>query len=96
MWPGGDGGTLFVTDSTHDTGVAVTGPFPDGPVAAVTPCGSNSAPSVCPAPPTFPANFLGSLNPWTGQITALPVGGVPFTPQGGLLFMGDRDRQRHG
>jgi len=90
-WPGDGGGTLFATDSANDAVVAVTGRFPDGPVVAVTPCGSNSAPSVCPAPPTFPSNSLGSLNPWTGQVTTLPVGGVPFTPQGGLVFVGDRD-----
>jgi len=94
-WPGEDRGTLFATDSTHDAVVAVTGGFPDRPVVAVTPCGSNSAPSTCPAPPAFPSNYLGSLNPWTGQITALPVEGVPFTPQGGLLFVGGRDGQGH-
>jgi len=42
-----------------------------------------------------PPNSLGSVNPWTGQVTTLPVGGVPFTPQGGLLFMGDRAGQGH-
>jgi hypothetical protein len=52
-------------------------------------------PSVCPAPPSFPANSLGSVNPWTGQVTTLAVGGVHFTPQGGLLFVNDRDGQGH-
>jgi hypothetical protein len=94
-WPTEDRGTLFATDSTNDAVDAVTGPFPDGPVVAATPCGSNSAPSTCPAPPTFPANFLGSLNPWTGQVTPLSVRGAAFVPQGGLLFVGDRDRD-HG
>ena len=42
-----------------------------------------------------PPNYLGSLNPWTGQVTALTVGGVPFTPQGGLLFVGGRDGYGH-
>ncbi len=84
-WPDSDGGALYATDSTNDAVDAVTGHFPDGPVVAVTPCGSSSAPSTCPAPPTYPANYLGSLNPWTGQITALAVGGVPLVPQGGLL-----------
>ena len=79
--------------STHDAVVAVTGGFPDRPVVAVTPCGSNNAPSTCPAPPASP-NSLGSLNPWTGQVTALTVGGVPFTPQGGLLFVGRTGRSR--
>ena len=89
----GGHGVLYATDSTNDTVDAVTGDFPDGPVAAATPCGANSAPATCPAPPTYPANYLASLNPWTGQLTALTVGGVPFVPQGGLLFVGHPDRQ---
>jgi hypothetical protein len=87
-WPGSGDGALYATDSTNDTVDVITGHFPNGPVVAVTPCGSNSAPSMCPAPPAFPANYLGSLNPWTGQITALTVGGVALAPQGGLLFAG--------
>jgi len=92
-WPDSDGGALYATDSTNATVDVVTGHFPDGPVVAVTPCGSNSAPSTCPAPPAFPGNFLGSLNPWTGQITALTVGGVPLVPQGGLLSVDQRGGQ---
>ena len=91
-WPDQGHGTLFATDSTYDAIVAVTGDFPDGPVVAATPCGANSAPAMCPAPPAYPANYLASLNPWTGRVTALTVGGVPFVPQGGLLFAGDRDQ----
>jgi hypothetical protein len=86
-WPDGQPGTLYSTDSTHDTVVAVRGTFPDGPVAAATPCGANSAPATCPAPPAFPANYLASLNPWTGAVTKLSVAGVPYVPQGGLLFV---------
>ena len=90
-WPDDGHGVLYATDSTNDAVVAVTGDFPDGPVVAATPCSANNAPATCPAPPTYPANYLASLNPWTGQVTALTVGGVPFVPQGGLLFVGDRD-----
>jgi hypothetical protein len=86
-WPHGHPGVLYSTDSTHDTVVAVLGTFPNRPVVAATPCGSNSAPATCPAPPTFPANFLGSLDPSTGDVTALSVTGVPYVPQGGLLFV---------
>ena len=86
-WPDGGHGTLYATDSNNDTVDAVTGDFPSGPVVAATPCGSNSAPATCPDPPTFPANYLGSVNPWTGQVDALTVGGVPFVPQGGLLYV---------
>jgi hypothetical protein len=91
-WPDEGHGTLYATDSTNDAVVAVTGDFPGGAVVAATPCGSNSAPATCPAPPAFPANYLASLNPWTGQVTALHVGGVPFVPQGGLLFAGDLEQ----
>ncbi len=51
------------------------------------------APATCPAPPAYPANYLGALNPWTGQVTALTVGGTAFVPQGGLLFVAGRDGQ---
>jgi hypothetical protein len=90
-WPDGSHGTLFATDSTYDTVDAITGDLPDGPVVAATPCGADSAPATCPAPPKYPANYLAGLNAWTGQVTGLAVGGVPFVPQGGLLFVGDRD-----
>lgn len=93
VWPDGGRGALYATDSTNDAIDVVTGDFPSGPVVAATPCGSNSAPATCPAPPTFPANFLGSLNPWTGQITSLTVGGVPLVPQGGLLYVDERGDQ---
>ena len=90
-WPDGGHGTLYATDSTYDTVDTITGDFTDGPVVAATPCGADSAPATCPAPPMYPANYLASLNAWTGQVTALAVGGVPFVPQGGLLFVGDHD-----
>jgi hypothetical protein len=80
-------GTLYATDSTNNTIDAVTGDFPQNPVVAVTPCGSNSAPATCPAPPQFPANYLGTLNPWTGDISPLSTTGAAFVPQGGLLFV---------
>jgi hypothetical protein len=79
-------GVLYATDSTNDAIDAISGDFPHGPIVAATPCGSNSAPATCPAP-GFPANYLGSLNPWTGTVTQLTVGGAAFVPQGGLLFM---------
>lgn len=86
QWADGPG-VLYATDSTNDAVDVLGGDFPQGPIVAVTPCGSNSAPSTCPDPPTFPANYLGSLNPWTGTISPLAVGGAAFVPQGGLLFV---------
>ncbi len=93
-WPDDDGaGTLYATDSTNDAVDTVTGDFPDGPVVAATPCGANSAPATCPDPPRYPANYLATLNPWSGQVTPLTVGGAAFVPQGGLLFVGDDNGQ---
>ena len=91
-WPLGEQGTLYATDSTNDAVDAVRGDLPDVVVAA-TPCGANDAPATCPQPPAFPANYLASLDPWTGRVTALSVAGVPFVPQGGLLYISDCDGQ---
>jgi hypothetical protein len=84
-FPGGSG-ELFATDSTNDNVDVIRGAFPPGPVAAATPCGANNAPATCPAP-GFPPNFLASINPWTGAVNQLSVGGATFTPQGGLLWL---------
>lgn len=80
-------GVLYGTDSTNDAIDVLGGTFGSNPIVAVTPCGNNLAPSPCPAPPQFPANYLGSLNPWTGAITPVPVSGANFVPQGGLVFV---------
>jgi hypothetical protein len=85
-WPNDHSGALYSTDSTNDAVDVVTGPFhPGQPLVVATPCGSNLAPSVCPAP-NFPANYLATLNPWTGQVTAVTTQGAPYVPQGGLVF----------
>jgi hypothetical protein len=80
-------GVLYGTDSTNDAVDALGGTFGANPIVAVTPCGANSAPATCPSLPDYPPNYLGSLDPWTGRITPVPVGGAAFVPQGGLLFM---------
>ncbi|HSZ35697.1 MAG TPA: hypothetical protein VK773_01300 [Acidimicrobiales bacterium] len=77
-------GVLYGTDSTNDAVVALRGTFGSNPIVAVTPCGANSAPTTCPS---LPANYLGSLDPWTGAITPVPVSGADFVPQGGLVFV---------
>jgi hypothetical protein len=87
-WPTDQSGRLFTTDSTNDAVDVVTGPFRnDQPVVVATPCGANSAPATCPAPPSFPENYLATLNPWTGQVTAVTIEGAPYVPQGGLAFV---------
>jgi hypothetical protein len=80
-------GVLYATDSTNDAVDVLGGTFGANAIVAVTPCGANTAPSTCPSPPAFPPNYVGSLNPWTGAITPVPVSGAAFVPQGGLVFM---------
>ncbi len=68
--------------------LVITGPFSRfQPLAVATPCGANSAPATCPAPPSFPANYLATLNPWTGQVQAVATQGATYVPQGGLVFV---------
>jgi hypothetical protein len=94
-WPTSSSGTLYSTDSSNDSVDAITGRFPvDQPLVVATPCGANSAPATCPAPPAFPANFLAALNPWTGVVSAVTIQGATYTPQGGLLFVPGRVRPR--
>ena len=83
-------GRLYSTDSTNDSVDVITGLFHLGvPVAVATPCGANSAPATCPGP-GYPANFLATINPWTGMVKALAVSGAPYVPQGGLAFVPGR------
>jgi hypothetical protein len=90
-WPTAGHGLLYTTDSTNDAIDTVSGRFEPGqPFVAATPCGANSAPATCPAPPTYPANYLATLNPRTGQVTAVTTEGAAYTPQGGLLFISTR------
>ena len=84
-WATSHDGRLYATDNGAGTVDVVTGPFTPGSVfEAVTPCDANGAPSVCPGP-GYPANYLGTLNPWTGHISRVPVGGAVLNPQG-MLF----------
>ena len=89
-----DDGLLFVTDASSDSVDAVTGPFHVGEAfVSATPCGSNNAPSTCPAPPQFPANFLGTLDLNTGSVNQVPVSGVSLTPQGTVFVGGGENRK---
>jgi hypothetical protein len=84
-WATSPFGHLYTADHDGDTIDAVTGPFRIGSVfVAVTPCDADNAPATCPAP-GFPPNYLGSLNPWTGQISRVPVTASP-QPQG-MIFI---------
>jgi hypothetical protein len=81
------GGRLYSTDSTNDAVDLITGHLGNEQVAVATPCGSNSAPATCPAPPSYPANYLATVNPWTGQVSPLSVQGAAYVPEGGLVYV---------
>jgi hypothetical protein len=87
-WATDRDGHLYATDSSNNAVDVVTGRFQDGSVlVAVTPCNANSAPSTCPAP-GFQAPYLGSLNLWTGQISAVPTTGTSLQPKGMIFVNG--------
>ncbi|HEY2505447.1 MAG TPA: hypothetical protein VGI58_02945 [Streptosporangiaceae bacterium] len=84
-WTAGRG-VLVGTNTSGDTVDEITGRFRPGTIfVAVTPCDASDAPATCPGP-AFPANFLGTLNPWTGAITPAQLAGPAFQPQG-LIFV---------
>ena len=85
-WPTSWNSTLYATDNGADTVRAVDGrPFwPGLAFVAVTPCSANSAPTTCPAP-GYPANYLGQLNMYTGQIIGVRLNGT-LHPQG-MIFV---------
>jgi len=85
-WPSSDSGALYITDNAANTIYSVTGRFRRGQTfVATTPCDSNSAPSTCPGP-GYPANYLGTLNSNTGQITPVTITGPAVAAQG-MLFL---------
>jgi len=87
-WATSWGGKLYATDPGADTVSVIDSRlfWPGVAYVAVTPCNSNSAPSTCPAPPQFPANYLGQLNMSTGQVTPVHVYGGTLHPVG-LVFV---------
>ncbi len=88
VWATSWDGRLYVTDSGADTLSVVTGPFRPGTAfSSVTPCNANSAPATCPAPPKFPANYLGTLNTRTGQLSPVNLHGHTLHSQS-LEFVG--------
>ncbi|HEV2374670.1 MAG TPA: hypothetical protein VGS19_21225 [Streptosporangiaceae bacterium] len=85
-WATSASGTLYTTDSGADTVDAITGSFKPGTAyTAVTPCNANSAPSVCPAPPKYGPNYLGTIDLKTGVVSKVAVIG-PVTPKG-MVFV---------
>ena len=79
-------GAFYAADHDGDTVDVVSGTFRPGTAfVAVTPCDAGNAPATCPAP-GFPANYLGQLNMYTGQITPVKVRGASVHPQG-MIFV---------
>jgi hypothetical protein len=87
VWATSWGGTLYATDNGADTVSAVDSRlfWPGTAFVAVTPCDANSAPAVCPGR-GFPANYLGLLDMFTGQITKVGLHGGTLHPQG-MVFV---------
>ena len=82
VWASGAGGAIVAVDTSQDRVERVTGPFVAGDsYVADTPCDAAGAPTTCPGP-GFSANYLGALNPDTGQITRLDIHGPAVEPQG--------------
>jgi len=85
-WATSAHGSLYVTDSSADTVDVITGAFKPGTAyTAVTPCNANAAPTVCPAPPAYGPNYLGTINLTTGALSKVTFSGV-LTPKG-MVFV---------
>jgi hypothetical protein len=85
-WATSASGSLYATDAGADTVDAITGSFTLGTAyTAVAPCNANSAPTVCPTPPAYPGNSLGTINLKTGTVGKVALTG-PITPKG-LIFI---------
>jgi hypothetical protein len=85
-WATSASGTLYTTDSGANSLDAITGTFtPGAAYTAVAPCNANSAPAVCPAPPTYGPNYLGAINLKTGAVSKITIVG-PVAPKG-LIYV---------
>src|ERR1700722_4305747 len=79
-------GAFFATDHDGDTVDVINGSFwPGTAFVAVTPCDANNAPGTCPGR-GFPANYVGHLNLFNGQITRVSLRGATLHPQG-MIFV---------
>ncbi len=88
-WASSPFGAFYTASHDLDTIDRISGPFwPTGTVlVAVTPCDANNAPATCPGP-GFPPNYVGTENMFTGQLTALSLGGAQVEPQGMIFVPG--------
>jgi hypothetical protein len=85
-WSTSWNGALYATSTGDDTVNEITGSFRPGTAfVSVTPCGANDAPATCPGP-GFPANYLGQLDMYTGNVSQVSVTGAALHPQG-MIFV---------
>ena len=84
-------GTLYATDSTHDSVVAITGALHRGTAyTAATPGNANSAPAN-PGP-----NFLASIDLSNGTVSPVTTQGVPLEPKGLIYLPAGSDHTDNG
>ena len=77
-WATSTSGSLYLSDGNANTVDVVTGPFKQGTMyTAVAPCNAaNAPPVVCPNPPAWPLNSLGSINMKTGAVSSVKLSGI--------------------
>ena len=79
-------GAFYATDNGDDTVDVINGSFwPGTAFVAVTPCDANNAPATCPGR-GFPANYVGHLDMFNGQISRVSLRGATLHPQG-MIFV---------
>jgi hypothetical protein len=79
-------GSFFATDHDDNTVDVIQGSFwPGTAFVAVTPCDANNAPATCPGR-GFPANYVGHLDLYNGQISRVSLRGATLHPQG-MIFV---------
>jgi hypothetical protein len=86
-WATSATGSLYTSDPGANTVDAITGPFKPGTMyTAVAPCNAaNAPPVVCPNPPAWPLNSLGTINLKTGAVSEAALSGV--VAPAGMIFV---------
>jgi hypothetical protein len=79
-------GAFFTVDHDGDAVDEINGSFwPGTALVAVTPCDAGNAPATCPGK-GFPADYIGHLDMFNGQILPVALRGVKVHPQG-MIFV---------
>ena len=79
-------GWFVAADHDDNTIDVIQGSFwPGTAFVAVTPCDAGNAPATCPGP-GFPANYIGHLNMFNGQVSRVSLRGATLHPQS-MIFV---------